>query len=110
MLAGYSPIRDHISDLAAVGAPTRTLMNVGLGAFAIGVGAAAWPLRRIIGKSASGALAVDALMAQLVAPPSVRREPRAADDHVDRCQAQPNPIEWDTGTKRAGSPSRPRNP
>lgn len=30
---GYSPVRDHISDLAAVGAPTRTLMTSGLLAF-----------------------------------------------------------------------------
>jgi hypothetical membrane protein len=27
---GYSPVRDHISDLAAVGAPTRPLMTAGL--------------------------------------------------------------------------------
>ncbi|MBA3235155.1 MAG: DUF998 domain-containing protein [Chloroflexi bacterium] len=46
---GYSPIRDHISDLAAVDAPTRPLMNAAFGTFGIAVAVAASPLRRLIG-------------------------------------------------------------
>ena len=40
---GYSAIAQPISELAAIGAPTRGLMNLGLAAFALGVGGAAWP-------------------------------------------------------------------
>ncbi len=32
---GYSPVRDHVSDLAAIGAPTRPLMTAGLLGFAV---------------------------------------------------------------------------
>ena len=46
---GYSPIRDHISDLAAAGAPTQTLMNVGFTAFAVSIGAATVPAARLFG-------------------------------------------------------------
>lgn len=64
---GYSPIRDHISDLAAIGAPTRPLMNVGFAVFAVGVAAAAWPLRRVIGTPASIGLAINAALSAGVA-------------------------------------------
>lgn len=74
-LAGYSPIRDHISELSAVEAPTRTLMNVGFGAFAIGVGAASWPLRRIIGKPGAVALAVNAALSVGVMMAPLHRSP-----------------------------------
>ena len=43
--SGYSPIRDPISRLAAVGAPTRAPMTAGLLAFGAGVGAYAMALR-----------------------------------------------------------------
>ncbi len=46
---GYSPIRDHISDLAAVDAPTRPLMNAAFGTFGVAVAVAASPLHRLIG-------------------------------------------------------------
>ncbi|MDP9493734.1 MAG: DUF998 domain-containing protein, partial [Actinomycetota bacterium] len=61
MVSGYSPFTDHISSLAAVDAPSRMLMNLGFAAFAVGVGTAAWPLRRVIGNAASVALALNAL-------------------------------------------------
>ena len=59
---GYSPIRDHISDLAAIGAPTRPLMNVGFTAFAVAVGLAASPLRRPLGTPAAVVLGANALL------------------------------------------------
>ncbi len=59
---GYSPTRDHISDLAAVGAPTRTRMNVGFTVFAVAVGMAASPLRRQIGTPAAAVLGANALL------------------------------------------------
>ncbi len=59
---GYSPIRDHISDLAAIGAPTRTLMNVGFSVFAASVAAAAIPTRRLLGTPAAIALGANALL------------------------------------------------
>jgi hypothetical protein len=43
--AGYSPLQDPISRLAAVGAPTRPVMTAGFVAFAAGVGAYAPVLR-----------------------------------------------------------------
>lgn len=62
LLPGYSPIEEPISRLAAVEAATRPLMNVGLAAFAIGVGTASWPMRRILGPWAAIALGLNALM------------------------------------------------
>ncbi len=59
---GYSPTRDHISDLAAIGAPTRPLMNVGFTVFAVAVGMAASPLRRHIGTPAAAVLGANALL------------------------------------------------
>ncbi len=64
---GYSPIRDHISDLAAVDAPTRPLMNVGFAAFTVAIAAAAWPLRRVIGKPASIGLGINAALSAGIA-------------------------------------------
>ena len=65
--AGYSPIRDHISDLAAVDAPTRPVMNVGFAVFTVAVASAAWPLRRVIGTPTSIALAINAALSAGVA-------------------------------------------
>jgi len=62
LLPGYSPVDDPISRLAAVEADSRPLMNFGLGAFAIGVGMASWPIRRILGPWAATALGLNALM------------------------------------------------
>jgi len=62
LLPGYSPVDDPISRLAAVEADSRPLMNFGLGAFAIGVGMASWPVRRILGPWAATALGLNALM------------------------------------------------
>ena len=59
---GYSPIRDHISDLAAIGAPTRDLMNAGFATFALAVGAAAFPARRLLGTPAAVALGANAIL------------------------------------------------
>lgn len=59
---GYSPIRDHISDLAAVGATTRSLMNVGFAAFAVPVGTAAIPARRFLGAPAAVVLGANVLL------------------------------------------------
>ncbi len=59
---GYSPIRDHISDLAAVGAPTRHLMNLGFLTFAVGVGLAAAPLRSLIGRPGAALLGANAAL------------------------------------------------
>ncbi len=59
---GYSPTRDHISDLAAIGAPTRTRMNVGFTVFAVAVGMAAAPLRHHIGTPAGAVLGVNSLL------------------------------------------------
>ncbi len=59
---GYSPTRDHISDLAAIGAPTKTLMNAGFTVFAVAVGLAASPLRRHIGTPAAVVLGANALL------------------------------------------------
>lgn len=64
---GYSPIRDHISDLAAVDAPTRPLMNVGFAVFTVAVAAAAWPLRQVIGTPASTGLGINAALSAGVA-------------------------------------------
>lgn len=41
LVVGYSPLENHISDLAAVDAPTRVMMTVGLAAFGVGVGTSA---------------------------------------------------------------------
>ncbi|CAN5292866.1 hypothetical protein BH18ACT5_BH18ACT5_01270 [soil metagenome] len=61
-LPGYSLVDEPISQLAAAGAETRPLMNVGLAAFAVGVGTASWPFRRVLGPWAATALGVNALM------------------------------------------------
>jgi len=62
LLVGYSPVEQHISDLAADGAPTQALMTFGFATFGIGVGIAAWPLRRLIGKPAAFALVANAIL------------------------------------------------
>lgn len=64
---GYSPIRDHISDLAAVDAPTRPLMNVGFAIFTVAVAAAAGPLRRVVGKPGAIAMGINAAVSAGVA-------------------------------------------
>jgi hypothetical protein len=62
LVVGYSPVEQHISDLAEVGAPTQGLMTLGFAAFGTGVGIAVWPLRRLIGKPAALALLVNAIL------------------------------------------------
>jgi hypothetical membrane protein len=62
MVDGYSPIDDDMSSLARVGAPSESVMNVGLAAYTLGVGMAAWPLRNVIGNGASVALFMSALL------------------------------------------------
>ncbi|MEO6207700.1 MAG: DUF998 domain-containing protein, partial [Candidatus Limnocylindrales bacterium] len=64
---GYSPIRDHISDLAALDAPTRPIMNVGFGVFTVAVASAAAPLHRVIGTPGSIALGINAVLSAGVA-------------------------------------------
>lgn len=61
LVEGYSPVEDHISRLAGVTAPTFVLMSAGFAAFGVGVGAAAWPLRRIIGLPAATSVGVSAV-------------------------------------------------
>lgn len=56
---GYSPARDHISDLAAIDAPARSVMNLGFAAFAVAVGAATMPARRIVGTPATVVLGLN---------------------------------------------------
>ncbi len=72
---GYSPIRDHISDLAAIGAPTRPLMNAAFGAFGVAVGLAASPLRRSIGAPGSAMLGVNAVLSFGLALAPLGRSP-----------------------------------
>ena len=62
LLSGYSPVDQHISDLAAVDASTRWLMTLGFAAFALGVGVAVLPLRRLIGWPAAVALGINAAL------------------------------------------------
>lgn len=62
VLDGYDPLRDAISRLAAVGAPTAPILNGGLVAYGLGVGVAALALRRTIGRWSAGALAINALL------------------------------------------------
>lgn len=58
----YSPIRDHISDLNAVAAPTRPFMNVAFTTFALAVGMAAGPTRSRLGTPAAVALGANAVL------------------------------------------------
>jgi hypothetical protein len=58
--AGYSPVDDPISRLAAVGASTRPAMSAGFVAFAAGVGAYAPALRVAFGPGPARAAAVTA--------------------------------------------------
>ncbi len=64
---GYSPIRDHISDLAAVDAPTRPLMSLGFAVFTVAIASAAGPLRRVIGTPSAIALGVNAVASGAIA-------------------------------------------
>ncbi len=52
LTAGYSPVDDAISRLAAVGAPTRVLMTAGFVCFGVAVPAYALELRRHLGGAA----------------------------------------------------------
>jgi hypothetical membrane protein len=61
LLAGYDPIDDQISRLAALGASTRVLMNLGFIASTIGAITAAWGLRSTIGPPAAMALALNGI-------------------------------------------------
>lgn len=64
---GYSPVRDHISDLAAVDAPTRPIMNAGFAAFTVAVALAASPLRRLIGTPGAAMMGANAALSAAVA-------------------------------------------
>ena len=55
---GYSPSQDAISQLAAIGAPTRLAMTLGFVVFGIGVVAFARPLRQEVSGPAGAAAAV----------------------------------------------------
>lgn len=59
---GYSPVRDHISDLDAVDAPTRPMMNAAFTTFALGVGMAAGPMRIRLGHPTALALYANAVV------------------------------------------------
>lgn len=59
---GYSPTRDHISDLAAVHAPTRRLMNAGFTTFVLAITLATVPARRLVGTPGSIALGANAAL------------------------------------------------
>ncbi len=60
--SGYSPLTNPISDLAAVGADTAPLMNVGFSAYGVGVPLGAWAMRRVIGTPAATALIINGLL------------------------------------------------
>ena len=62
MTEGYSPIRDHISDLDAIDAPTRPLMNLAFGAFGVATALAAGPLRRLIGTPGAALIGANAIL------------------------------------------------
>lgn len=79
---GYSPIRDHISDLAAVDAPTRALMNAGFMAFAVSVGAAAWPARRFLGTPAAVVLGANAVLTIGIALAPLGKSPEGDRAHA----------------------------
>lgn len=70
MTRGYSPIRDHISDLDAVDAPTRPMMNAAFTTFALAVGVAAGPVRTRLGQPAAVAMYANAVLSLgiMVAP------------------------------------------
>lgn len=59
---GYSAIESPISELAAVDAHTRLPMTAGLAAYALGVGGAAWPLRRLVGTPSAIAMGASAVL------------------------------------------------
>jgi hypothetical membrane protein len=82
MTKGYSPVRDHISDLAAVDARTRPLMNLGFGAFAVAVGAAASPLQRLVGTPAAVALGANAALSVGIALAPLGRSPAGDRAHA----------------------------
>lgn len=79
---GYSPIRDHISDLAAVEATTRSLMNVGFGAFALSVGAAVIPARRFLGTPAAVVLGANVVSTVGIALAPLGRSPEGDRAHA----------------------------
>ncbi len=79
---GYSPIRDHISDLAAVEATTRSLMNMGFAAFAVSVGAAVIPARRFLGRPAAVVLGANVLLTVGIALAPLGRSPEGDRAHA----------------------------
>ena len=79
---GYSPIRDHISDLAAVHAPTRALMNAGFMAFAVSVGAAALPARRFLGTPAAVVLGANVVLTIGIALAPLGKSPEGDRAHA----------------------------
>ncbi len=79
---GYSPIRDHISDLAAIDAPTRAVMNFGFSAFALSVGAAALPARRYLGAPAAAMLGANVVLTIGIALAPLGRSPEGDRAHA----------------------------
>lgn len=67
--AGYSPVHDPISRLAAVDAPMRAVMTAGFLAFGAGVGLYAPQLRRVAGGSAVAAAVTAAATVGIAATP-----------------------------------------
>ena len=67
--AGYSPIEDPISRLAAVGSPTRPAMTAGLVAFGVGVTAYAAALRSEMPSAATTAAATAVASFAIAATP-----------------------------------------
>lgn len=82
MTPGYSPIRDPISDLAAVDATSRGLMNVGFGAFAVSVGAAVIPARLFLGTPAAVTLAANVVLTVGIALAPLGQSPEGDRAHA----------------------------
>ena len=79
---GYSPSHDHISDLAAIDAPTRGLMNFGFTVFAVSVGAAALPARRFLGAPAAAMLGANVVLTIGIALAPLGRSPEGDRAHA----------------------------
>ncbi len=72
---GYSPVRDHISELAAVDAPTRAAMTTGFVVYGIGVTALGFALRERVAGPAWIAAVVTGISSFGVAAAPLRARP-----------------------------------
>lgn len=79
---GYSAINDHISDLAAIDAPTRGLMNAGFAAFAVSVAAAGLPVHRSLGAPAAAVLGANVVLTIGIALAPLGRSPDGDRTHA----------------------------